>query len=237
MVASLARRASRARRRRGPGDARLILPFLPPPSAPMWGPLPQKKYSVIYADPNWTFETYSEKGELKSPQQHYRCSSIDDICALPVSDVAADDAYLFLWVTWPIIFKTERVINAWGFEFSGLAWEWIKYNPLTGKFAFGGGYGTRKNLEPCLLAKRGNPGLPKSRSERDFILSGPDADYRYDASDPDVEVLVAPRREHSRKPDEAYARIERMFDGPKIELFARHQRAGWDAWGNEVGKF
>ena len=215
----------------------LVFPQFRPLSEPLWGPLPSSKHRVILADPPWEFRTYSDKGHKKAPQAHYKCQSIEDICAMPVESIAADDAYLFLWVTWPTIFQAERVIKAWGFEYSGLAWEWLKFNPLTGKFAFGGGYGTRKNCEPCLLAKRGNPGLPVSRSERDFMFSGADADYRYDASDPDTDILFSPRREHSRKPDEQYARIDRMYAGPKIELFARQRWPGWEAWGNEVGKF
>jgi N6-adenosine-specific RNA methylase IME4 len=175
-----------------------------------------KKYGVILADPPWTFKTYSQKGQGKSPQKHYDCMSIDDICALPVRDITADDCALFLWCTWPCIFQAQKVIEAWGFKYSGLAWEWIKYNEKTGKYSFGGGYGTRKNLEPCLLARRGKPQL-QSRSVRDFIMS--------------------PRREHSRKPDEQYTRIETMYAGPYMELFARQKWRGWDAWGNQVDKF
>jgi N6-adenosine-specific RNA methylase IME4 len=142
--------------------------------------------------------------------------SIDDICALPVADVIAKDAVLFMWATWPTIFQAHRVIDAWGFTYSGLAWEWIKRNPVTGKYAFGCGYGTRKNVEPCLLARRGKPVL-KDRSVRDF--------------------LFAPRREHSRKPDEQYDRIQRMFDGPYLEMFARQAWPNWASWGNQTDKF
>lgn len=175
-----------------------------------------RRYAVVLADPPWRFVTYSRKGEGKSPQRHYACRSLADICALPVVDIAEPDAVLLIWCTWPTIFMAERVIEAWGFKYSGLAWEWIKRNPVTGKFAFGSGYGTRKNLEPCLLARRGKPKL-HSRSERDF--------------------LFARRREHSRKPDEQYARIERMYRGRKVELFARQRWPGWDALGDEVGRF
>lgn len=174
-------------------------------------------YSVILADPAWTFKSYSDKGLGKSAQRHYDCMSIDEICALPVAGLAAPDCALFLWCTWPLIFKAERVINAWGFKYSGLAWEWIKQNPETGKYSFGGGYGTRKNLEPCLLARRGSPKI-LSRSERDFI--------------------IAPRREHSRKPDEQYERIQRMYDGAYCELFARQRRVGWhQEFSNQADKF
>lgn len=175
-------------------------------------------YSVIVCDPPWTFATYSDKGKGKSPERHYTCMSIDDICALPVADLAADNCALFLWTTWPTIFQAEKVINSWGFKYSGLAWEWIKKNPSTGKYAFGAGYITRKNLEACVIARKGKP-VVKNRSTRDF--------------------LYAPRREHSRKPDEQYPLIEGLFDGPYCDLFSRSEpfNEKWTVWGNEVGKF
>lgn len=178
--------------------------------------LPSGKFGVILADPPWRFKTYSRKGEGKSPQQHYECMSIEDICSLPVQEIASDNCALFVWCTWPLIFEAKKVIEMWGFNYSGLAWEWIKYNPETKKYAFGPGYGTRKNLEPCLLARKGSPKI-LSRSERDFIF--------------------AKRREHSRKPDEQYERIQRMYSGPYLEMFARQSFPGWTCWGNQTSKF
>ncbi|MBU6232516.1 adenine methyltransferase [Patescibacteria group bacterium] len=175
-----------------------------------------EKYNVILADPPWHFRTWSRKGEGKSAIRHYSVMDLKAIQEYPVEGYAADDCALFMWITWPMIFEAEAVMHEWGFKYSGLAWEWIKFNPATGKYAFGPGYGTRKNCEPCLLGRRGKPKL-KSRSVRDFIL--------------------APRREHSRKPDEQYGRIEAMFDGPYLEIFARQTREGWDAIGDETEKF
>jgi N6-adenosine-specific RNA methylase IME4 len=174
------------------------------------------KYGVILADPPWRFRTWSDTNDAKSARRHYSLMDLDDICALPVVGWTARNCALFIWATWPTIFQTERVIKSWGFRYSGLAWEWYKFNPKTGKAAFGLGYGTRKNVEPCLLALRGKPEL-KARNVRDW--------------------LAAPRREHSRKPDEQYERIEAMYAGPFLEMFSRSTRPGWDAWGNEVGKF
>lgn len=197
-------------------------------------------YRVILADPPWEFEQFSEKGQGKSAQAHYPCMPLGEIASLPVDVLAADDCALFMWVTWPFTPHWSGILSAWGFEFAGLAWEWIKFNPATGKYAFGGGYGTRKNLEPCLLATRGNPSLRSElpadlfglgsvpegvRSVRDFIEAMP------------ADALRAPRREHSRKPDEQYERIQTMFDGPYVELFARQSRPGWAAWGNQATKF
>jgi len=177
---------------------------------------PSLKYGVILADPPWKFKAYSKKGEGKSPQRHYDCMETKDICSIPVEFAAEDDCVLFIWATWPMIKDALRVIDEWGFEYKGLAWEWIKYNEETKKYAFGGGYGTRKNLEPCLMATRGSP-KRISASVRDFI--------------------IAKRREHSRKPDQQYDNIEALFAGPYLELFARQKRTGWDQWGNQIDKF
>lgn len=174
------------------------------------------KYGTILIDPPWNFKTYSKKGQGKSPSQHYGVMNLEDICAYPVADYAAADCTLFMWATWPTIFDAKTVLEAWGFEYSGLAWEWIKYNDETEKFAFGGGYGTRKNVEPCLLARRGRPKRIDARC-RDFIMDR--------------------RREHSRKPDVQYERIERLFKGPYLEIFARQQWPGWDAVGDQVDRF
>ena len=174
------------------------------------------QYRCLLADPPWLFKKWSHINPAKSAENHYSIMTLEDICALPVERLLAPDAVLFLWTCWPHIFQAQRVIEAWGFTYSGLAWEWIKYNPRTNKFAYGLGYGTRKNVEPCLLARRGSPVL-LDRSQRDFIF--------------------APRRQHSRKPDEQYARIERMFSGPRLELFARQRRPGWDLCGHEIDKF
>lgn len=185
--------------------------------------VPKHQYQVILADPDWQFKTFSAKGQGKSPGRHYLTpvSPVEHIMQQPVKDmIHPDGAVLFLWCTWPTIFQAQDVIKAWGFEYSGLAWEWNKFNPETGKRAFGGGYITRKNLEPCLVATtRKFPTLEKlkNRSTRDLIS--------------------APRRENSRKPDEQYGLIENLFDGPYLELYARQERYGWDAAGNEVDKF
>lgn len=193
---------------------------------------------VIYIDNPWPFENRSPLGMQKNAAMHYPCMTIDDICGLPVHLLAAEDCAYFSWNVWPLMPHWDRVIRAHGFEFASLAWEWIKYNPETGKYAFGPGYGTRKNLEPCLLATRGNPSMKKdcplfedfsaqheSRRVRDYIEAMP------------LDALRAKRREHSRKPEEARARIEAMFDGPYIELFGRENVPGWISWGNELGKF
>jgi len=171
-------------------------------------------FGVALADPGHLFRTWSSKGAGKSAQRHYRCEAVAEIAALPVADLMAPDSALFLWCTWPLIFTAEEIMTAWGFRYSGLAWVWIKHNPITDKFAFGLGLGgTRKNCEVCLLARRGSPRL-LNRSTRDFIL--------------------APKREHSRKPDEQYGLIESLFPGPYVELYARQRWPKWESWGDQL---
>ena len=201
---------------------------------------PAGGFSVLMADYPWPWKARSENGMAKSPEAHYKTMSIDELKQIPLHVLAADDCALFFWVTWPLMPVWNEVLKAAGFEYAGLAWEWRKFNPETGKYAFGPGYGTRKNLEPCLLATRGNPQLKSElpddlfglgrvpegvRSVRDWMEWWPDDEIR------------APRREHSRKPDEQYDRIETMFDGPYCELFPRQRRKGWAAFGNEINKF
>ncbi len=181
-------------------------------------PLPNH-YKVIYADPPWTFATYSRKGKGRSPEAYYDCMTLADIKALPVGEWAARDCVLFLWATDPLLEKAFEVIRAWGFTYKTVGFYWAKLNRSAARmpcdessFFAGLGFWTRANPEPCLLATRGNPHRRR-------------ADVR--------KLIVAPRREHSRKPDEAYVRIEALCEGPYLELFARSVRPGWDSWGDD----
>lgn len=181
-----------------------------------------QKFGVIYADPPWDFKTRSAKG-LDGRPQHYERMSLSDIKAMPVSTCAQKDCWLFMWTTGPHLQQAFQVIDAWGFKYSGMGFVWVKLNKNAASLFFsirdlfmGGGYTTRKNAEFCLLARRGNP----KRLRADV-----------------QEVNISPRREHSRKPDEFYERIEAFSNGPYLELFSRTQRDGWNMWGNQVGKF
>jgi N6-adenosine-specific RNA methylase IME4 len=179
-----------------------------------FGDLVPMSYSLIVADPAWTFKTYSPKGWGKSAQRHYSCMTLDDIKALPVVHLAAPDCCLFLWATWPMLPQALEVMAAWGFAYrSGGVWH---KRTSGGKTAFGTGYRTRSACEPFLLGFIGNP--KNSRSERNLI---------------EGEV-----REHSRKPESAYEWAERYLPGAsRCELFARQRRIGWSCWGMETEKF
>jgi N6-adenosine-specific RNA methylase IME4 len=183
-------------------------------------PSPPSKYSVIYADPPWTFKTFSKKGIGRSAEAHYDCLSIEDICRIPVKEWTMKDALLFLWITDPLLPQAMEVIKAWGFNYKTIAFYWVKLNKtanrdqLTEKDFFTGlGFWTRANPEICLLATKGHPKRKSTNVRR---------------------LLISPRREHSRKPDGAYERIEQLVGGPYLEMFARHARPGWDSWGNQT---
>jgi N6-adenosine-specific RNA methylase IME4 len=194
--------------------------------------LPKNYFGVVYADPPWRFETYNEKGRSRcpdwkpfkdSPSLHYETMSFDDLLAMPVESVVREDACLFLWISWPMLIGALDIIKAWGFEYKTCGFAWIKADVSTvdmfdapKEVQIGTGYWTRSNSEVCLLATRGKP-------------KRLNADVR--------QGIIAPRREHSRKPDGIHERIERLVAGPYLELFARQKRAEWTVWGNQTDRF
>lgn len=194
--------------------------------------LPRAHYAAILADPPWRFRTWDNQQAIPRERNvgmnvcaavHYRTMPIEEIRALPVGELAAEDCALFLWMSWPQLEDALSVIAAWGFTYKTCAFAWTKAHAgqlemfdddLEG--LLGMGYWTRANTEPCLLATRGKPRRVN-------------ADVR--------QAIIEPRREHSRKPACVHGRIERLVGGPYLELFARTRRPGWDTWGNEVDKF
>jgi len=186
------------------------------PNSEVSFPMLSKKYGVIYADPPWSFKTWSAKGTGRGAVSHYDCMSFSTLAALPVSELAADDCALFLWVVDPMLDKAFELIQAWGFQYKTVGFYWVKQNMKSDGFFTGLGYWTRANPEQCLLATKGKP----IRLARDV-----------------PRLIVAPRREHSRKPDQVRGRIERLVGGPYLELFVRGTHPGWDGWGNQIGLF
>jgi N6-adenosine-specific RNA methylase IME4 len=174
-------------------------------------------YNALLVDPAWHWLSWSLTRQNRAAWNHYSVMSLADIKAMPVASLAARDCVLYLWCPGSMLEQGLDVIKAWGFTFKKVGHVWVKcalHDPA--KFPFGTGYWTRDNPEFCLLATRGHP-------------------KRIDKGVP--QLIVAPRREHSRKPDEIYERIERLLgrDVRRVELFARHRRPGWDAWGDEIG--
>lgn len=177
------------------------------------------KYSILYADPPWRFQVYNRNSGLdKSPDRHYQTMMPCEIAELPIADMADKNALLAMWVYDPMLPAALTVAEAWGFKFKTVLFRWLKTGK-NGKLAFGTGYHTRGGgCEECWLFSRGK-GLPVlSHSVR--------------------KEFYAPRREHSRKPDEVPGWLVDLYgDVPRVELFARTERPGWSAWGHETEKF
>lgn len=188
--------------------------------------LEKHSFRVVLADPPWAYDVRSPKGEGRSAKCHYDTMSLRDVAALPVGDYAELDSWLFLWITGPVLARGSHIpiMKAWGFEPSALAFCWVKTNPRADlehmsaakSFHVGMGFTTRHNVELVMLGRRGNV-WRRSRAVR--------------------ELIIAPVREHSRKPDEIYSRIEQFTWGPRLELFSRESRPGWVCRGDEAGKF
>ncbi len=175
-----------------------------------------KRYGTIIADPPWSYRNAGCRG---AAENHYPVMSIDDICRLPIAELADSDCALLLWATWPQLEEAMRVIQAWGFEYvTGMPWIKIVGDPtptLFGEFhikpQYGIGFWVRGASEPLLIARRGNAKPPTGG----WI------------------GLLSENLQHSRKPDNLYEYAE-CLPGPYLELFARRKRDGWDSWGNEV---
>lgn len=179
-----------------------------------WGHLQPHSYDFIMADPAWTYRMYSKAGEHKSPQAKYRTMHLDEIKALPVLDLAATDCILWLWAVNPMLPQAIAVLAAWGFEFK-TAGTWLK-TTKHGKINFGTGYILRGSNEPFLIGTRGSPRTANN------VRSG----------------FTGLIREHSRKPEEAFAAAEKLMpNARRLELFSRTNRPGWDHFGDETGKF
>ncbi len=201
-------------------------------SGPFAG-LPDTGFRAIVCDPPWDFRArtaleMSNWTSRRDAEKHYDVMGVDDICALPVKQLVGPDCHLFLWVTGPCLPLAFKVMEAWGFRYSAVAFTWIKlrrsFNAMQlrstpcidSDFHVGLGLTTRKNAEFVLLGRRGKV-KRQAKNVRELIL--------------------APVREHSRKPDEMFDRVERYCEGPYLELFARERRKGWTSWGREVTRF
>lgn len=223
---------------------------------------PNGRFDVILSDPPWRFETRSEKGRDRSPdgaapksraaqrrnqpERHYPTMNMEELKALPVADIAEKNCALFMWVIDPMLPHALELGKAWGFKYATVGFYWAKLRkdgqaPKKGRnehldqerrdFPMGTGYWTRANPEQCWLFTRGNPKRISAGVSKLIAME----DY------PGDRLIVEPRREHSRKPDEQYRRIDALMGGratcSKIEMFARQPWKGWTAWGNQTGRF
>lgn len=178
-------------------------------------------HQIVLADPAWR---YGDRNCNGAAEQHYPTMSIEAIRALPVGDLCAPDCALFLWATYPLMREALSVIEAWGFTYKSIAFQWVKTYP-NGKPFFGLGRWTRGNSEPCLLATRGKP-KRVSASVGQLVFT--------DLEAPE-ELLISPVTRHSAKPPEVRDRIVTLMgELPRVELFARTTTPGWSVWGNDV---
>ena len=175
--------------------------------------LPDKKYSIIYADPPWS---YNDKlgNSPKMGGITYPTMSLAEIKAMPIASLAEKDAGLFIWATMPLLREALEVIDAWGFKYTTCAFTWVKQNPSGEGIYSGLGHWTNSNAELCLFAKRGAP----KRQAKNI-----------------KQIVMSPRGRHSAKPAEVRDRIVALLgDMPRIELFARETAEGWDSWGKQL---
>jgi len=176
---------------------------------------PTGHYGTILIDAPWCFATYSAKGCGRSPDAHFDPMSIEALRVLPIQHIAKADAVLFCWaVSWMLPGAID-MMERWGFPCVSTGFVWVKtMKSDPRRLRHGLGFTTRKACEVCLLGRRGHP----KRLNKDVS-----------------EIIMAPRGLPMQKPVEQYDRIERLYAGPYIEMFARRTRPGWDSWGNEVG--
>lgn len=176
-------------------------------------PIHAGPYSVIYADPPWSYRDKQVAGE-RGAGFKYDTMSIEAICRLGVVSLAAQHCALFMWATMPLLAEGLRVMEAWGFTYKTAAFVWVKTNSKAGTPFWGMGSWSRANAELVLLGVRGKPQRVSAGVHQ---------------------IVHAPREAHSKKPDEVRQRIvQLMGDVPRVELFARESPEGWDVWGNEV---
>ena len=180
--------------------------------------LPNKKYKIIYADPPWKYNDKlgTNLATMGGYDRYYKGMEIEDICNLSIDNIADKDSILFLWITMPKLEDAFKVIKAWGFTYKTCAFTWIKQNPKSNTIFKGVGRWVMGNAELVLLATKGKP----KRIAMNIS-----------------QVVLAKRGRHSQKPEEVRSRIVKLMGNvPKIELFARTKREGWDCWGNQLPK-
>ena len=170
---------------------------------------PTKQYDIIYADPPWVHEADILQHGVAGDQ--YDIMTQAQLCELPVKQISNPNSLMFMWVASPVLDYAFEIGTAWGFKYRTVAFVWDKQRPVCGQY-------TMSQCEMCLVFKRGQ--IPKPRGVMNVR-----------------QFLSTKRGQHSEKPWEVRDRITEMFPAQsKLEMFARTQHKGWDAWGNELDK-
>jgi N6-adenosine-specific RNA methylase IME4 len=176
-----------------------------------------QSFKTVLADPPWQFQNRTGKMAPEHKRlNRYGTMKLDDILALPVAQLAADSAHLYLWVPNALMPEGLRVLEAWGFKYkSNLVWHKIRKDG--GPDGRGVGFYFRNTTELVLFGVKGKNARTLAPGRRQ------------------VNIIRSMKREHSRKPDELYEIIEACSPRPHLELFARGSRTGWTSWGNQAG--
>lgn len=189
--------------------------------------LPRKHFGCILADPPWHFKAYDKNAggtPHRTEADHYATVTVDEMKKWPVAELAAKDCALAMWVIGSHLDQAIELGRAWGFRYVTDLFVWVKSgkkDPQSRPISMG--YWSRKQTETCLLFTKGSPKRLDAGVRQ--LIEGDD------------HLIYEPKREHSRKPDDQYSRLERLVNGPYLELFARTHRPGWEAFGNETHKF
>lgn len=195
------------------------------PRLALFAGVPKGKFACIAVDPPWLHQTWSENGRGRSPR--YRTMTLEALRALPIGDYASPDAFLLLWITGPFLAEGVHIelMRAWGFTPSAMAFVWLKttraarwgapiHSPRSWKM--GMGKTTRQNAEFVILGRRGKPRRLSAGVRQE---------------------IIAPAREHSRKPELFYERAEAFAAGPRLDVFGRQKRQGWTVVGDQANLF
>lgn len=178
-----------------------------------WSPLPAGPFDLVYLDPPWRWKTRTPAGDGRAPP--YSRVELLDLANLPLPSILARDSMVAMWVIDTHLKQAMQLAEAWRLSYRTVVFYWAKTNGAGDRFPMGTGKFTRANPEQCLLFRTG-----KGISVKDHGVP---------------RLIVSPRREHSRKPDEARERLELLFgECRRVELFAREYAKGWTSWGNEL---
>jgi N6-adenosine-specific RNA methylase IME4 len=178
-----------------------------------------KKYKTILADPPWQFQNRTGKMAPEHRRlSRYGTMKLEEIMALPVSEVSDEPSHLYLWVPNALLLEGLQVMEAWGFAYkTNLVWQKVrKDGEPDGR---GVGFYFRNTTELVLFGVRGKNARTLAPGRRQ------------------VNVIKSQKREHSRKPDELYDLIRACSPGPYLELFARGTQFGWHSWGNQADEY
>ena len=180
--------------------------------------LPDKTYDVLLLDPPWSY--YGQQDKWTAAAKFYQTMTDAELEAMPIQSLLNKKAVVFMWATAPRLNAAIKLIEAWGLHYRGLAFTWVK---------------TKKDGTP-IGAQGIRPSIVKPTAEFVLVASNVKTGRPLPLADESIRhVILAPKQEHSRKPDAIHESIDKLYpDATKLELFARRPYPNWDVWGNEL---